>query len=105
MGRINKLRSIAIIPARGGSKRLPRKNILPLRGIPLLTRVIRKIKQSSLFDEIIVSTEDKEITNIAKKENVLIHDRPNRLATDYASVTETCLEVLSKNQQNYFFQS
>lgn len=102
MERIKKPKSIAIIPARGGSKRLPRKNILPLNGIPLLTRVIRVAKKSSLFDEIIVSTEDEEISNIAKKEDITIHNRSTKLASDYATVTDTCIEVLSKRQADIF---
>jgi len=74
--KIKKLKTIAIIPARGSSKRLPRKNILHLGGIPLMTKVIRTLKRSSIFEEIIVSTEDKEISDIAKKENVKVHIRP-----------------------------
>jgi len=102
MGRLNKPKTIAIIPARGGSKRLPRKNILPLNGIPLLTRVIRVAKKSSIFDEIIVSTEDKEIAKIAKKENIKVHNRSNTLASDSATVVDTCLDVLSNNFADLF---
>tara|TARA_B100000795_G_scaffold269771_2_gene260324 strand:+ start:832 stop:1518 length:687 start_codon:yes stop_codon:yes gene_type:complete len=98
----NKIKSIAIIPARGGSKRLPRKNIIPLDGIPLLTRVIKTIKDSLLFDEIIVSSEDKEILNIAKQEGIKAHNRPTKLATDSATVVETCLDVLAKNPADVF---
>ena len=58
---------IAIIPARGGSKRLPRKNILPLGGVPLLSRVIKTARNSDLFDKIVVSSEDDEILMLAKK--------------------------------------
>ena len=102
MEKIKKLKIIAIIPARGGSKRLPRKNILPLNGIPLLTRVIRVAKESSIFDEIIVSTEDEEISNIAKKEDIVIHNRSTKLASDYAAVTDVCIEALSKRQPSVF---
>ena len=102
MEKIKKLKIIAIIPARGGSKRLPRKNILPLRGIPLMTKVIRTLKRSSIFEEIIVSTEDKEISDIAKKENVKVHIRPNKLAKDSATVVQTCLDVISKNPCKVF---
>lgn len=93
----NKIKKlIAIIPARGNSKRLPRKNILPLGGVPLLSRVIRTAKRAMIFDEIIVSSEDKEILNIAKKQGATIHKRKPQLATDSATVVETCLDVLSK---------
>ena len=87
---------IAIIPARGGSKRLPRKNILPLDNVPLMIRVIRTTKKTEIFDQIIVSSEDTEIQNLAKKENVVIHNRSPYLATDKATVAETCLDVLKK---------
>ena len=102
MRRIKKTKCIAIIPARGGSKRLPRKNILHLNGIPLITRVIRTAKKSSVFDEIIVSTEDKEISKIAKKENITVHLRPAKLASDSATVAETCIDVLSLYKPNIF---
>ena len=98
----NRIKSIAIIPARGGSKRLPRKNILPLKGVPLLTRVIKTVKKSMLFDEIIVSSEDEEILNIAKQESVTVHNRPTKLSTDSATVVQTCLDVLSKNPTDIF---
>jgi pseudaminic acid cytidylyltransferase len=100
--KIKKLKTIAIIPARGGSKRLSRKNILHLDGIPLMTKVIRTLKRSSIFEEIIVSTEDKEISDIAKKENVKVHIRPNKLAKDSATVVQTCLDVISKNPCKIF---
>lgn len=102
MEKIKELKIIAIIPARGSSKRLPRKNILPLDGIPLLARVIRTLKRSSIFEEIIVSTENEEISDIAKKENAKVHIRPNNLAKDSATVVETCLDVLSKNPSKIF---
>tara|TARA_B100001248_G_scaffold207026_1_gene161062 strand:+ start:5259 stop:5966 length:708 start_codon:yes stop_codon:yes gene_type:complete len=93
----NKIKKIiAIIPARGNSKRLPRKNILPLGRVPLLSRVIRTAKSAMIFDEIIVSSEDKEILNIARKEGATIHKRKNKLSTDSATVVETCLDVLSE---------
>ncbi|MEJ2452194.1 MAG: hypothetical protein P8047_16285 [Gammaproteobacteria bacterium] len=57
---------IAIIPARGGSKRLPRKNILPINGAPMIGYPIQAAILSGLFDDIIVSTEDEEIGNIAE---------------------------------------
>ena len=58
-------KSVCIIPARGGSKRIPRKNILPLNGKPLISYSIRAAIDSGVFDEVIVSTEDKEIKKIA----------------------------------------
>ena len=99
---MKKIKKLAIIPARGGSKRLPRKNILPLNGVPLLSRVIRMVKKSGLFDEIIVSTEDQEISSLAKYEGAKIHIRPKYLSTDHATVVETCLDVLLDNPTHLF---
>ena len=56
---------IAIIPARGGSKRIPRKNIKELNGKPLIGYTIENVKKSNLFDKVIVSTDDEEIKNIS----------------------------------------
>ena len=52
---------IAVIPARGGSKRLPRKNLLPLCGEPVISYPIRAALESDLFDRVIVSTDDKKL--------------------------------------------
>jgi N-acylneuraminate cytidylyltransferase len=60
-------RYVAIIPARGGSKRIPRKNIRNFRGQPMIAYSINAAKQSSVFDEIVVSTDDQEIADIANK--------------------------------------
>jgi pseudaminic acid cytidylyltransferase len=65
----------AIIPARGGSKRIPRKNIKHIGGIPLLAHSIISAKKSELFDKIIVSTDDDEIEDIAYLWGAEIHRR------------------------------
>ena len=57
---------IAVIPARGGSKRIPRKNIKDFCGRPMVAWAISAAKESGLFDHIIVSTDDEEIAGIAK---------------------------------------
>ncbi len=59
--------SIAIITARGGSKRIPRKNIRDFCGRPIITYSIEAALQSGLFDEVMVSTEDEEIARIARE--------------------------------------
>ncbi|MEQ9490358.1 MAG: acylneuraminate cytidylyltransferase family protein [Alphaproteobacteria bacterium] len=84
----------AIIPARGGSKRLPRKNILPLGGSPAITYPIKAAIESDLFDRVIVSTEDNEIADIAAGAGAEIHDRKGSLASDRAGVVDVCLDVL-----------
>lgn len=88
------MKQIAIIPARGGSKRLPRKNILPINGRPIIGYPIRTALESGLFDDVIVSTEDEEIARIAESFGVTIIKRPQSLATDASSVVEVCTHVL-----------
>ena len=58
--------NIAVIPARGGSKRIPRKNIKLFAGKPMIAYAINAAKESGLFEHIIVSTDDEEIAQIAK---------------------------------------
>ena len=74
---------MAVIPARGGSKRLPRKNILPLVDIPLIVWSIEAARESKYIDKCIVSTDDDKISNIVKKFGGEIpFKRPAHLATD-----------------------
>ncbi|ANB56034.1 cytidylyltransferase family protein [Anoxybacillus sp. B7M1] len=63
---INNKKVLAVVPARGGSKGIPRKNIKPLRGKPLIAWTIEEAKKSRFLDKIIVSTEDEEVAMIAK---------------------------------------
>ena len=87
------MKPIAIIPARGGSKRLPRKNILPLDGKPLIAHIVSTAIESNVFDKVIVSTEDKEIAGIAQKYGADIFYRDVTLAQDTSTVVEVCLDV------------
>jgi CMP-N,N'-diacetyllegionaminic acid synthase len=75
-------RIVALIAARGGSKRLPRKNILPLRGVPLIEWSIAAAQACPLIDEVIVSTDDPEIADIAALAGAIVLDRPANLALD-----------------------
>ena len=93
---------IAIIPARGGSKRLPRKNILPLAGKPLIVWSIEAALESSLFDRVCVSTEDSEIARIACAAGAHVLERPHELASDHASVSETCFHHLEELKSQGF---
>ncbi len=61
------MKSIAIIPARGGSKRIPRNNIKDFLGKPIIAYSIEAAIQSNLFDEVMVSTDDEKIAEISKK--------------------------------------
>ena len=86
---------ISIIPARGGSKRLPRKNILPLAGKPVIAYSIEKSLNSKYIDRTIVSTEDKEIAEVSKKYGAEVIERPKELATDEATTLVVLQHVLS----------
>lgn len=91
-------RNIAIIPARGGSKRLPRKNILPINGKPMISYPILAAIKSGLFDEVVVSTEDKEISSIAESFGATVSKRPESLAQDRSTVVQVCEDVLEKDK-------
>lgn len=76
---------IAVIPARGGSKRIPRKNIRPFLGQPIMAYSIQAALQSGLFQQVIVSTEDPEIAEVALKCGAQVpFVRPAAIADDYA---------------------
>lgn len=82
---------IAIIPARGGSKGLPRKNIQLLNGKPLIAYTIEAARKTRLVNSVYVSTEDEEIASISRKFGANIIDRPPALAGDFISSNE-CLK-------------
>lgn len=82
---------MAVIPARGGSKGLPRKNVLSIAGRPLLTHTVAHALGASTVDRIYVSTDDSEISEIAVKAGALVIDRPAELSDDEAT-TEQVLE-------------
>jgi len=73
---------LAVIPARGQSKRLPRKNLALLNGKPLLVHTIEQAVKSRYINKIVCSTEDDEIANIARRNGCQVITRPNRLAQD-----------------------
>lgn len=79
---------IALITARGGSKGLPRKNILPMNGKPLIAWTIEAAKACSSVKDIYVSTDDEEIAKISLKYNAKIIERPKELASDCSSSAE-----------------
>jgi pseudaminic acid cytidylyltransferase len=81
--------NIAIIPARGGSKRIPRKNIKPFQGKPMIAWSIEAARTSGLFDHIIVSTDDAEIADVARQFGAEVpFVRPASLSDDHAGTTE-----------------
>jgi CMP-N-acetylneuraminic acid synthetase len=89
---------LGLIPARGGSKRLPRKNLSLLAGRPLLQWTLDAARQSQRLERIIVSTEDAEIRDFCERQCVEVLRRPPELATDgatTAAVLQHAVEVLS----------
>ena len=85
---------IAVIPARGGSKRIPRKNIKEFCGKPMIAWSIETAKASGLFDHIIVSTDDAEIAEVAKQWGAEVpFIRPPELSNDYAGTTEVIVHA------------
>lgn len=79
---------LAVIPARGGSKRIPRKNIKPFCGLPIIAWAIQAAQQSQCFDRIIVSTDDAEIAEIAKAYGADVpFMRPAELCGDHVATT------------------
>ncbi|KUO70129.1 MAG: CMP-N-acetlyneuraminic acid synthetase [Desulfosporosinus sp. BRH_c37] len=93
---------LGIIPARGGSKRLPRKNIRDLAGKPLIAWTIQAGLNSKYIDELIVSTDDPEIYNISQQYGVkLPFIRPAELASDQASGFAVVEHTLNFYRDNY----
>jgi pseudaminic acid cytidylyltransferase len=87
---------VAIIPARGGSKRIPRKNIKLFHGKPLIAYSIEAALASNCFDKIIVSTDDEEIAKIAKQFGAEVpFMRPNGIADDYATTMDVIKHAIS----------
>jgi N-acylneuraminate cytidylyltransferase len=89
------VKKVAIIPARGGSKRIPRKNIKPFFGQPMIGYSIRAAQDSGLFDSIVVSTDDEEIADVARSFGADIpFMRPADLANDHAGTGAVVVHAL-----------
>lgn len=87
--------NIAIIPARGGSKRIPRKNIKLFCGKPMIVWSIETALNSGCFDRVIVSTDDAEIAEVAKKAGAEVpFFRPTELADDFASTEDVIIHAV-----------
>lgn len=86
--------NIAVIPARGGSKRIHRKNIKEFGGHPLITWTISAAKESGLFDRVIVTTDDYEIGRVAALYEAEVYHRDKSLADDHVPAYEATLDVV-----------
>nr|MBA4405416.1 acylneuraminate cytidylyltransferase [Nanoarchaeum sp.] len=97
-----KMKVLAIIPARGGSKGIPRKNIVSVNGKPLIYYSIDVAKKSELIERIIVSTDDNEIAEISKKYGAEVMMRPSELAQDKTPTFPVLKHVLEElKKENY----
>ncbi len=89
--------SIAVIPARGGSKRIPRKNLKLFNGAPIISYAIKTALESNIFDEVIVSTDDEEIAELSLNFGAKIPwMRPKVLADDYATTINVMQDAAKK---------
>ena len=97
---IKKEKCLAIITARGGSKRIPRKNIKNFNGKPIIAYSIEAALKSGIFDEVMVSTEDVEIADISKSYGASIpFYRSMHTANDFASTADVLYEVLTEYEK------
>ena len=87
--------NICIIPARGGSKRIPRKNIKPFMGKPIIAYSIEAALKSGIFDVVMVSTDDEEIAEIARQHGAMVpFMRSSETSNDFATTADVLNEVL-----------
>ncbi|MDD5454069.1 MAG: acylneuraminate cytidylyltransferase family protein [Candidatus Ratteibacteria bacterium] len=86
---------VAVIPARGGSKGIPKKNIIDFCGKPLIAWSILQSKNSELIDEVYVSSDDDEIIDISSSYGAKVIHRPGELATDFSTSEESLLHTVS----------
>jgi len=100
------MKTLCIIPARGGSKRIPKKNIKDFFGKPLISYSIEVAKKSKLFNDIVVSTDDKKIADIAQQYGATVQFRPKELSDDFTGtgdVVKYVINALKKDGHKYDF--
>ena len=98
---MNFMRNLAIITARGGSKRIPRKNIREFLGKPIIAYSIEVALQCGLFDEVMVSTDDQGIAEVAERYGAKVpFSRSAENANDHATLADVILEVINKYEVN-----
>ena len=97
--------NIAIIPARGGSKRIPSKNIKNFKGYPLIYWSLKAAISSKLFDKIIVSTDSNKIKKIAEKFRASTFFKTKKISNDHASTADVMKHAVSWLKKEIFHQS
>ncbi len=94
------MKNLCIIPARGGSKRIPRKNIKPFMGKPIMAYSIEAALKSGLFDEVMVSTDDEEFADVARSCGASVPFlRSEKTSNDFAGTEDVILEVIDEYQK------
>lgn len=89
-------RRICLVPARGGSQRVPRKNVAPLAGRPLLAWTVEAALASGLFQRVVVSTEDEAIARVAERHGAAVLERDAALATATATGVDVCVDAIER---------
>lgn len=97
-------KTIAMIPARMGSQRLKQKNLLPLRGEPVIAHAIRKCLAAGVFDEVWVNSEHDTFGEVAVREGAMFHKRPEALANHVATSEQFVAEFLRTHPCERIFQ-
>lgn len=93
---------VAIIPARGGSKRIPRKNIKLFAGLPIIAHSIKAAQESELFDRIIITTDDEEIADVARSFGAEIpFMRPKELSDDHTATISVIAHAVQTLQKQF----
>lgn len=92
---------LAVVPARGGSKGIPHKNIVKVNGKELISYTLDAAKKSKYIDKILVSTEDKDVKYVAQREGAFVLDRPMELAQDASKTIDVLLHVVNETKEKY----
>ena len=99
------MKIIAVVPARGGSKAIPKKNIRMLAGKPLICYTLEEARKSKYLDRIVVSTDDYEIAGICRKLGAEVIERPPELATDTSPTEDALIHVLETLKRNEGYEA
>ena len=95
-----KYNKIALIPARGGSKRIPKKNIINFNKKPMISHTIISAIKANIFDEVFVSTDNEKIAQVSKKYGAKVILRKQNLSDDNAMVKEVCYDFINSLEKN-----
>lgn len=99
------MKVLAVVPARGGSKGIPKKNIRQLAGKPMISYTLEEAKKSKYLDRVIVSTDDHEIADICRGFGAEVMSRPSEFATDTAPTELALIHVVETLKQNEGYEA